>query len=70
GKKLTIVTACFPTAAAAFVCSATTGKLPGSHLNRLNWLPFKSALTVRRFEHFLQLLDVVNDAFNVHPPTV
>ena len=23
---------------------------------------------VRRFEHFLQLLDVVNDAFNVHAP--
>jgi hypothetical protein len=22
---------------------------------------------VRRLEHFLQLLDVVNDAFNVHP---
>jgi hypothetical protein len=22
---------------------------------------------VRRFEHFLKLLDVVNDAFNVHP---
>ena len=21
---------------------------------------------IRRFEHFLQLLDVVNDAFNVH----
>jgi hypothetical protein len=25
---------------------------------------------VRRFEHFLELLDVVNDAFNVHSPTV
>jgi hypothetical protein len=25
---------------------------------------------VRRFEHFLKLLDVVNDAFNVHSPTV
>ena len=34
------------TAAAVFVCSATTGTLSGSHLNRLNWLPFKSALTL------------------------
>jgi hypothetical protein len=25
---------------------------------------------IRRFEHFLKLLDVVNDAFNVHAPTV
>jgi hypothetical protein len=31
---------------AVFVCSATTGKLSGSSLNRLNWLPFKSALTI------------------------
>jgi hypothetical protein len=23
---------------------------------------------IRRFEHFLQLLDVVDDAFNVHVP--
>ena len=22
---------------------------------------------IRRFEHFLQLLDIVNDAFNIHP---
>jgi len=28
------------------VCSATNGKLSGSPLHRLNWLPFKSALTV------------------------
>jgi hypothetical protein len=28
------------------VCSATTGKLSGSPLHRLNWLPFKSALTI------------------------
>jgi hypothetical protein len=49
------------TAAAAFVCSATLGKLSGSHLNRLNWLPFKSALTDRGYiadpekrEHLLQ----------------
>jgi hypothetical protein len=34
-----------PTAAGAFVCSTTTHKLYGSRLNRLNWLPFKSALT-------------------------
>jgi hypothetical protein len=27
------------------VCSATIGKLSGSSLNRLNWFPFKSALT-------------------------
>ena len=25
---------------------------------------------VRRFEHFLQLLDVVNDAFNVHSVSI
>ena len=38
----------FTTAAVVFVCSATAGKLSGSPLNRLNWLPFKSALTLRR----------------------
>jgi hypothetical protein len=25
---------------------------------------------IRRFEHFFYLLDVVDDAFNVHSPTV
>ena len=29
------------------MCPATIGELSGSHLNRLNWLPFKSALTAR-----------------------
>jgi hypothetical protein len=33
------------TAAIAFLCPATSAKLSGSPLNRLNWLPFKSALT-------------------------
>src|ERR1700691_2578315 len=35
----------FLTAVDASVCSATTENLRGSHLNRPNWLPFKSALT-------------------------
>ena len=35
-----------PTAADVFVCPAAIAKLSGSHPNRLNWLPFKSALTV------------------------
>jgi hypothetical protein len=37
----------FPTAAGAFVCPATIGQLSGSHPNRPDWLPFKSALTMR-----------------------
>ena len=33
-------------AADVFVCAAAIAKLSGSHPNRLNWLPFKSALTL------------------------
>jgi hypothetical protein len=39
------MTCFFQTAVDAFVCPAAAGSLSGSHLNRPNWLPFKSALT-------------------------
>ncbi len=55
-------TASSSTAAVAFVCSATSGKLSGSPLNRLNWLPFKSALTPSFFFRGFPLNETVCSA--------
>jgi trehalose synthase len=43
-------------AAGVFLCPTTIGELSGSHPNRPDWLPFKSALTAEMMNRIVPLL--------------